>query len=104
MIIAAVVIMIDVWRLTDYIVYDVGNWNNSLPAQFVVLALSGLLLGFLGFLLGKRQSRMQTAVSNWAKSKLSRWVIASENDAAENDEGNNNNGTNDAAADEVENA
>jgi len=101
MIIAAVVIMIDVWRLTDYIVYDVGNWNNSLPAQFVVLALSGLLLGFLGFLLGKRQSRMQTAVSNWAKSKLSRWVIASENDASENGEGSNNNETNDAAADVV---
>jgi len=70
MILAAVVILIDVWRLVEYIVYDVGNWQNSLPAQVVVLVLTSLLLGFLIYVVWKRQPLMETVVSNWAESKL----------------------------------
>jgi len=77
MVLACIVIMIDVFRLTAYI-SDVAGFEDSLPVQFVVLGLSGLALGFLGYLLSKRQSRIESAVSKWAKSSLGRWVINSD--------------------------
>lgn len=77
MVLACIVIMIDVFRLTAYI-SDVAGFEDSLPVQFVVLGLSGLALGFLGYFLSKRQSRIESAVSKWAKSSLGRWVTNSD--------------------------
>jgi hypothetical protein len=85
LVLACIVIMIDVFRLTSYI-SDVAGLEDSLPVQFVVLGLSGLALGFLGYLLNKRQSRVESAISNWAKSSLGRWVICSD-DEVKNDDG-----------------
>jgi hypothetical protein len=83
MILACIVIMIDVFRLTAYI-SDVAGIDDSVPVQFVVLGLSGLALGFLGYLLSKRQSRIESAVSKWAKSSLGRWVTNSDGEGMNN--------------------
>jgi len=77
MVLASIVILFDVWRLTDYIAY-VTDFGSVLPVHFVVLGLSGLLLGFLGYFLSKRQDRIHAATSNWAKRKLGRWMIEDE--------------------------
>jgi len=79
MVLASIVILFDVWRLTSYIAY-VSDFDSVLPVHFVVLGLSGLLLGFLGYFLSKRQARINTATSNWAKRKLGRWMIDSEDE------------------------
>lgn len=92
MILAAIVIMIDVWRLTDYIA-TVADWDYIWPVHFAVLGLSGIALGFLGYVLSKRQSQMKNSISSFVKSKLSRWVIE-----PKGGEGTNNN---EIAADEV---
>merc|ERR1712025_125782 len=89
LVLACIVVMIDVFRPTTYI-SDVAGLEDSLPVQFVVLGLSGLALGFLGYILNKRQSRVESAVSKWAKSSLGRWVISSD------DEGKNDDGVGDA--------
>jgi len=87
MVLASIVIMMDVFRLTAYI-SAVAGLEDSLPVQFVVLGLSGLALGFLGYILSKRQSQVESAVSNWAKkSSLGRWVTDSENDEVNDDDG-----------------
>merc|ERR1712025_221384 len=85
LVLACIVVMIDVFRLTTYI-SDVAGLEDSLPVQFVVLGLSGLALGFLGYIFNKRQSRLESAVSKWAKSSLGRWVISSD-DEVKNDDG-----------------
>lgn len=80
LVVVALVIMADVWRLTNYIAWDVLDSNNILPIQFVVLGLSGLLLGFLGYLLSRKQKSIETMISNWASSKLGKWVVTEGNE------------------------
>merc|ERR1711933_615112 len=81
---ASVVILVDVFRLTNFIT-EIAGFGESLPVQFVVLGISGLALGFLGYLISKKQSQYQNAFSAWAESKLGNWVISSD----EEDDGNN---------------
>lgn len=83
MMVASIVILIDVYRLTSYITESVG-FGESFPVQFIVLGLSGLALGFLGFLFSKRQSQFQSAVSAWTESTLGRWVYSGEGDGNDN--------------------
>jgi len=80
MILASIVILVDVYKLTSLV-----GFGESFPVQFIVLGLSGLALGFLGFLFSKKQSQFQTAVSARAKSTLGRWVYY-----GEEADGNNN--------------
>lgn len=78
LVVVSAVLMVDVWRLTDYIAYDVLESNSIVPIQAVVLCLSGLLLGYLGYLLSRKQAYFVTRVSNWARAKLGKWVVVKE--------------------------
>merc|ERR1719330_743197 len=99
MIVSAIVLLIDSQRLADYLAYDGGGWDGYESAyiltQFGVLGASGVLLMAIGYLVSKRQARIESAVSKWANSTLSRWVIPSEDetgtDASEDVEGGNTN-------------
>lgn len=103
MIVTGIVLMFDAWRLADYLAYDVGGWDywsgnggSYILTQVGVLGASGILLAVIGYLVSKRQARIENAVSKWAKSNLSRWVIPSEDGdgteaASEDVEGGNPN-------------
>lgn len=83
LVVVSAVLMVDVWRLTNYIAYDVLKSNSIVPIQAVVLGLSGLLLGYLGYLLSRKQANFVTRVSNWARAKLGKWVVATEGEGKE---------------------
>jgi len=82
MVVVAIVLMTDIWRLTQYIA-SLANSNNTVPIHAAVLGFSGIALGFLGYFVSKQQTRMESAVSNWMKSKLKRWVTNAEKDSNE---------------------
>jgi hypothetical protein len=83
LVVVSAVLMVDVWRLTNYIAYDVLKSNSIVPIQAVVLGLSGLLLGYLGYLLSRKQANFVTRVSKWACAKLGKWVVATEGEGKE---------------------
>lgn len=90
MIVTGIVLMIDAWRLADYFAYDGGlAYSSYILTQVGVLGASGILLAVIGYLVSKRQARIESAVSKWTKSNLTRWVIQSEDgdgtDAASED-------------------
>lgn len=78
MVLAALGLMVEAGRLAFYIA-DVADIAAGLIVS-VVLALSGIALGFLGFLLSKQYSKIQTKVDVWTDKYLGRWKLLPHNE------------------------
>jgi hypothetical protein len=79
LVLGAIGLLVDVWRITDVIVQRVDD-GMRVPIQFIILALSGLALGMLGYFLSKRQAGLQRRVDVFATNLLGRWRVEDEDD------------------------
>mmetsp|Transcript_24661 Transcript_24661/g.24976 ORF Transcript_24661/g.24976 Transcript_24661/m.24976 type:complete len:584 (-) Transcript_24661:1381-3132(-) len=78
MVLAALGLLVEIGRLAFYIA-DASDMGAGLIVS-IVLALSGLLLGCLGFLLSKHYSKIQSTVDVLTDRYLGRWKLSSDNE------------------------
>lgn len=79
LVLGAIGILFDVWRLTGAITESVSQ-GAKLPIQFVVLAVCGVGLGFLGRFINKREDAIQARLGGCAQSCLGRWRVKEDAD------------------------
>lgn len=72
--IGAIGVFIDVWKVADSLA-NIGAFDGfKVPVYFVVFTVSGLILGFIGLRMSKKQRVIQDFVFSLAERYLTKWM------------------------------
>ena len=76
LILGAIGILIDIYRITDEITDAVADGFET-PTRFIILAVCGSGLAFLGYYVNRQQETVQRKVQEWSDKFLSKYLSVS---------------------------